>query len=81
MSDKNETHFVKTLESETARADQISLNFHWLLNKMDAVHSNLCPGIHATWIKRAEQSVEAAEKISKQKNDEAISLSRSSKKP
>ena len=67
MAENNEPDTVEeytpTVEDERQRADQMSLNFHWLLGNLDRIHRALCPGKHATWQTRVEQAVEAAEKI------------------
>jgi hypothetical protein len=39
----------------------------WLLEKLDDIHDVLCPGQFGTWQQRAEQAVEAAKRISKEK--------------
>ena len=52
-----------TLEQETARAEQLSLNVRCLIDKMDRIHAALCPDLCGSWITRAEQAVKAAESI------------------
>ncbi len=41
----------------------MSLNFNWLLARMDEAHDHLCPGRIGTWQQRAEQVAEAAKAI------------------
>ena len=45
------------------RLEQMSLNFHWVLGRIDDVHVALCRGQHGTWQQRAEQVVAAARAI------------------
>jgi uncharacterized protein YmfQ (DUF2313 family) len=42
------------------RISQMSLNFQWLLERVDAAHAVLCPDKSGTWQQRADQLVEAA---------------------
>jgi hypothetical protein len=49
------------LADETRRAEQISVNFHWLLHRMDGAHMGLCRGMRGTWQQRAEQVEQAAQ--------------------
>jgi len=56
-----------TIEQETARAEQLALNCRWLIDKMDRIHTALCPEKCGSWVKRAEQAVAAAEAIAKNK--------------
>lgn len=60
------------LVDEKQRADQMSVNFNWLLEKMDLVHESLCPGRIGTWQQRAEQVVEAAGLIAAKKRLEGL---------
>ena len=54
-----------TIESETKRADQISINCQWLIEQLDSIHDSLCPDHTGTWQDRAIAAVEAAESIKK----------------
>lgn len=54
-------------QAESRRADQLGLNCDWLIEKVDRIHAALCPNKMGTWQKRAEQAVEAAEKIAKER--------------
>lgn len=49
--------------AEKQRADQLGINCRWLIDKIDRIHQALCPGQCGTWQQRAEQAVEAAERI------------------
>jgi hypothetical protein len=50
--------------AEKQRADQLSVNCQWLIDKIDRIHQALCPRQFGTWQQRAEQAVEAAERRS-----------------
>lgn len=52
--------------AEKQRADQLSVNCQWLIDKIDRIHQALCPRQFGTWQQRAEQAVEAAERRSAQ---------------
>ena len=46
------------------RSDQLGINCRWLIDKIDRIHRILCPDQCGTWQQRAEQAVEAAERLS-----------------
>ena len=45
------------------RADQLGINYTWLIDKIDRIHAALCPDAMGTWQQRAEQAVKAAERL------------------
>ena len=45
------------------RAEQISINFYFLLEKIDAMHALLCPDQNGTWQNRADQVVAAVKAL------------------
>jgi len=50
-------------EDEHARAEQLALNLHWLIARIDVIHECLCPKQYGSWQQRAEQAVLAARKL------------------
>ena len=59
------TQLKELLAKEKARADQLSVNCHWLIEKMDSIHFSLCPDVNGSWKDRATQCVDAAMKLRK----------------
>src|SRR4030042_4410441 len=51
-------------EDEKRRADQLSVNCHWLIAKTDEICYALCPGFVGTWQKRAKMAAKKANEIS-----------------
>lgn len=47
-------------DMEKQRADQMALNCRWLIEQMDVVHRNLCPGEKGSWQDRVRQVVAAS---------------------
>lgn len=56
----------KTLESETARAEQLALNGRWLIAQFDKCHAALGLEQSGGWVQRVEQVVQAVENLKKQ---------------
>lgn len=54
---------------EKARADQLWLNFKWVIERVERIHHALCPAQRGTWQQRLEQAVEAAEKLAAKSHD------------
>lgn len=48
-------------------AEQMSINFNFLMDAINIIHFHLCPGKMGTWQQRTEQAVEAAKEISRKK--------------
>lgn len=46
------------------KVEQLYFNCNWLIDKIDKIHKEICPGQNGSWAKRAEQCVEAAKNIS-----------------
>jgi hypothetical protein len=63
------------LEAEKRRADQMTLNFDWLLQRMDTIHNALCPGENGTWQVRATQAVAAAREMREKINNAGLDAS------
>jgi hypothetical protein len=61
ISDKILALIPDTSQIEQNRAEQLALNCRWLIEKIDIIHSCLCPGQNGTWQQRAEQAVIAAQ--------------------
>lgn len=46
------------------KLEQLYFNCKWLIDKIDQIHKEICPGQNGSWTQRAEQCVEAAKNIS-----------------
>ncbi len=57
------------LDFETKRADNLAENCRWLVERFDEIHAVLCPGRNGTWQMRVQQCVNAANKLTKPKEE------------
>jgi hypothetical protein len=46
--------------NEERRLKQMDVNFKFVMNAIDQIHENLCPGQFGTWQDRVKQSIEAS---------------------
>lgn len=53
-------------EATKRRAKQLEINCEFLLNAIETIHHNLCPGPGGTWQDRVNRAVKAAKLIAKE---------------
>ena len=59
LSTKELEYLEKTAASDKKRADQLGVNCHWLIARIDEIFSILCPDKLGTWQYRADEAVKA----------------------
>jgi hypothetical protein len=59
MLSGRELDYLGKIEEKARRADQLSINFDWLMAQFDLVHDAIIPEHIGTWQDRVQQTVKA----------------------